>query len=253
MQIIEKDAQLEFTALLFAEGSTVDDTCDSLFAQNSTTFLIGNSSANTLIGTSGADIMDGMGGNDIICGFGGDDTINGGTGNDIIIGGIGSDIIVGGDGTDACDGTTNDTSITECEIQLPEGFTIEDTTIGHLDTFDEVDVAMAALQITLDSHVIIHDEINRISSSAPITGTGTYLLQAICHIDNESKFMGSELAIVTNGTDTISNDSSLNVGTLDVDVTFTEITRGIKMDVINTNDLPNVTAEIHVTCADFTN
>lgn len=256
--MIQDSPPLVLDSLIIEEiqASSADVTCAALFAQNSTTFLIGNDTANILIGTNGSDVMSGLGGNDIICGFGGNDTINGGTGNDWIIGGNGSDIIIGGNGTDACDGTTNDTSVTECELQLPEGSIIETFAVDSFEAVNalitSIQSTITSIQNTLSTHAVIHDEVNKVVTAGPVFLNQDTIFQALCHPTNEYAILNSSVGIVTNGTDTISNIPTLNVGNLTVIVDFEIVSQGLIMEVTNTN-LQNVTGEASIICLDHSN
>ena len=120
-------------------------------------------------------------------------------------------------------------------------------------TISSIQSTISQIQSDIANHAIIHNEIKRSSSVSNITGTQTYIFNALCIEGAEHALKESELGIVTNGTDTISNVESLNVGNLTVSVEFESVANGITMEVTNSQNLTGVTGELYVTCLNYSN
>lgn len=93
--------------------------------------IIGTPGNDTILGLAGNDFIDGRDGNDVLFGNEGDDTLLGGTGSNRLVGGDGNDSLVGGTGGDLLQGGAgNDTLTGGGGLDTLDGGTGNDLLIG---------------------------------------------------------------------------------------------------------------------------
>ena len=216
--------------------------------------LTGDSGNNTINGGAGIDLINGGSGDDTLNGGDGADTLNGGIGNDTLNGGDGADTLNGGDGNDTLSGgdggnTLNGGAGNDTLIQ--DGSDSSQLNGGAGD--DNLIVASASLQLggaydggtgtdTFDLSFFNFDG-SIINLTTGIWNDGTFDFLTLVNIEN---------VIGTDGVDTITGNSSVNVlNGGDGDDTFLGITSSLTAGDIydggagsNTLDLSALSADI---------
>ncbi|MDD5160514.1 MAG: cadherin-like domain-containing protein [Sulfuricurvum sp.] len=201
------------------------------------------------IGDVGDNVLNGSGGSDLISGGLGNDTLNGNNGNDTILGGVGNDVLNGGGGNDTMSGGLgNDTyvvnSADDAVIEYEgEGFDTVQSSVSYrlgmnLENLTLLDVEIVSLIPSLKpafpsiplfgvtgingfgnnlDNTIIGNKDNNILES----GAGNDVLDGGAGTDTLKGGTGEDIYIVDTTTDSIVENASEGIDTVQSSVTYT--------------------------------
>ncbi|MUH00351.1 hypothetical protein F7734_52020 [Scytonema sp. UIC 10036] len=195
-------------------GSAIGSTGNSLNNR-----MTGNALDNTLNGDSGNDTLIGDAGNDTLIGGTGNDTIDGGTGNDTMDGGSGDDTYVVDNTTDtiienASSGT--DTVIASIDYSIAGLLNIENLTLAG----NATSATGNSLNNVITGNALDNTLNGGVGSDTLIGATGNDILDGGTGNDRMEGGIGDDTYIVDNTIDTIVENASSGLDTVEASVSF---------------------------------